>query len=152
MKDARYGLICNNSMWKAWDESADAELNVEDVKAARALEMEYVLNMRVCGKVARSELKRTGGKLIVTRWVDVIKGDALSVDCRSRLVGREFNVSRDDALYAATPPLEALRLIVSDAATIGVDYERTEVVVNDLRRAHLYAKIERDVFMTSAAK
>ena len=61
----------------------------------------------------------------------------MNVDCRSRLVGREFNVGRDDALYASTPPLEAPRIIVSDAATIGEDYERKEVMPNDVRRAYL---------------
>ena len=34
MKDAMYGLICNNSMWKARDDLTNVELNVEDVKAA----------------------------------------------------------------------------------------------------------------------
>ena len=32
IKDAMYGLICKNSMWKAWDDSTNVELNVEDVK------------------------------------------------------------------------------------------------------------------------
>ena len=40
VKDAMYGLICKNSMWKAWVDLTNVELNVEDVKAARALEME----------------------------------------------------------------------------------------------------------------
>ena len=60
-------------------------------------------------------------------------------------LGREFNIGRDDDLYAATPPLEALRLIVSNAATsLGGDRAR-EVIVSDVRRAYFYAKIDRDV-------
>ena len=58
-----------------------------------------------------------GGKTIGTRWIDINKGDEESPDYRSRMVGNEFNVGSDPALYAATPPLEALRLIGSRAAT-----------------------------------
>ena len=59
----------------------NVELNVEDVKAARALEMECVQNKRVRDQVDRSEFKRTRGKFIGTRWVDVSTGDALNADC-----------------------------------------------------------------------
>ena len=66
---------------------------------------------------------------------------------RSRLAGREFNIGRDDALYASTPPLEALRLIVSYAATHGTDIGRKMIMINDARRAYFYAKIERDAYI-----
>ena len=52
------------------------------------------------------------------RWIVTNKGDWGDPNYRSRLVGREFNTSKDDSLYAATPPIEALRIIVSHAATI----------------------------------
>ena len=71
--------------------------------------------------------------MIGTRCFDVKKGDALNVDCRSRLVGREFSVGRDDATLAAMLQLEALRIIASDAAMIGEDDERKEVMVNGVR-------------------
>ena len=48
---------------------------------------------------------------------DVSKGDSEELEDRSRLVGREFAVGRDGALYAVTPPLEAFRIIISHAAT-----------------------------------
>ena len=66
----------------------------------------------------RSAVEEEGGKIIDVRWIDVNKADLDDPNYRSRLVGREFNTSKDDSLYAATPPLEALRLIVSYAATI----------------------------------
>ena len=44
MKGAMHGLTCKNSMWTAWDDLNNVELNVEDVKAAQALELEYVAN------------------------------------------------------------------------------------------------------------
>ena len=43
---------------------------------------------------------------------------------RSRMVGKEFNDKAIEGLFAATPPLEALRLLLSWAATMeegGVD-------------------------------
>ena len=39
-KDAMCGFICKSSMWKAWDDPTNVKLNVEDLKAARAPEME----------------------------------------------------------------------------------------------------------------
>ena len=64
------------------------------------------------------------------------------------MVGREFNVERDDSLYAATPPLESLRVILSWAATIRRDGgPRREIMINDVRRAYFYAKTKRDVYV-----
>ena len=78
--------------------------------------------------------------------------DSTNADCRSRLVGREFHVGRDDALYAATPLLGALRILITDAATTTTttattttDECRKEVIVNNVRTAYFYVKIERDV-------
>ena len=34
-------------------------------------------------------------------------------------MAKEFNNGEEDGLFAATPPLEALRMLVSDAATKG---------------------------------
>ena len=76
-----------------------------------------------------------GGKIIAVRWIDVNKGDALDTNYRSRLVGREFNAGRDNALYASTPLLEALRFIVRHAATQPVIGKRRIIMINDVRRA-----------------
>ena len=93
-------------------------------------------------------LQKTGGKLIGVKWVIVNKGDQENPDIRARLVGKEFRTHNDDSLYAATPPLEALRLIVSHAATLNSTGEAMrEVMVNDVRRAYFYAKATRDVFI-----
>ena len=62
-------------------------------------------------------------------------------------MGREFNLGKDDTLYASTPPLEALRIIVSYAATHSEDGHERMVMVNDVRRAYFYAKIQRDVYI-----
>ena len=46
------------------------------------------------------------------------KGDAKKPNYRSIMVGKEFNDREIEVMLAATPPLEALRLILSWAATI----------------------------------
>ena len=50
-------------------------------------------------------------------------------------------------LYAATPPLEALRIIISHAATFPDEGPERVIMINDVRRAYLYAKMTRDVFI-----
>ena len=54
---------------------------------------------------------------------------------RRRLVGQEFNTSADATLYAATPPLELLRLIVSICAS----NRGFKIMTNDVSRAYFYA-------------
>ena len=85
------------------------------------------------------------GKVIGVRWVDVNKGDSEKPDMRSRLVGQEFNTGKNDELYASTPPLEALRFVISSAATWTTSGVERHVMVNDVRRAYFYAKTSRDI-------
>ena len=57
---------------------------------------------------------------IRTRWVIVNKGDAAKPDIRARLVACELNTYTDETglFYAATPPLEAKRMLLSEYATM----------------------------------
>ena len=66
---------------------------------------------------------------------------------RSRLVGQEFRDGEDDSLFASTPPLEALRFLISDAATIEVSDEKWNKVLmfNDVSRAFCEASARREV-------
>ena len=149
LKGELESLTFRDGIAVAKDDVSGEELVPELVKIARAEEMTYFKKLRVYDVVPRSDQLRTGGIIIGTRWVDVNKGDRDNPNCRSRLVGREFNVGRDDSLYAATPPLEALRLILSHAATrlknrAGV---RRAVMINDVRRAYFYARATRDIYI-----
>ena len=73
--------------------------------------MEFLHEMGVHEFVTREEAVRSGeSKIIKGRWLDVNKGNSISPDYRSRFVGQEFNTGVDSTLYAATPPLEALKL------------------------------------------
>ena len=62
---------------------------------------------------------------------------------RSRFVVKEIASYKSDDFFAATPPLEALRLLLSLAASSGTDIK---IEVLDARKAHLHAFAERTVF------
>ena len=62
-------------------------------------------------------LQLTGKAPVTVRWVDVNKGDDTNPNVRSRLVARQIRQAGEDAIFAPTPPLEALRSIISMAAT-----------------------------------
>ena len=70
---------------------------------------------------------------------------------RSRFVAIEFNTEKVNGLYASTPPLEALKLLISDAATRTSDTFKEEeeeekvIMVNDVARAYFEAKVERTI-------
>ena len=57
------------------------------------------------------------GKVIGSRWVNCNKNDLEDPDVRCRLVGQEVNLHHDESFYAATPPLEAKRLLFSEFAS-----------------------------------
>ena len=102
----------------AVDDVSSAFLDPKMVKKARTDEIEYVRTMKLYTQVSTSEcLSKTGKQPIAVRWIDVNNQDATTPLYRSRLVGKEFNTHNDMSLYAATPPIEALRLILHLAAT-----------------------------------
>ena len=71
------------------------------------------------------------------------------MEIRSRLVARDFKGSdtgRDD-LFAETPPLEAVRMSLSRAATRRKDGKMRKVMFIDARKAHLNPKCEEDVYI-----
>ena len=106
-------------------------------------------------RVTWDEAVRCGGrKPIRTRWVDVNKGDEASPDVRARLVAQDFALGRDDSFYAATPPLEALRLFISDLTTGqgGLGGGPVKLMLLDAKKAHLHAAAERDLFISLPAE
>ena len=109
--------------------------------------MNYFRDMKVYERVPRSHLATTGGKIIGTMWIDTNKGDADNPNVRCRLVGKEFRTGPDDALFASTPLLEALRLIISRASTLGARGKKNEIMINDVSRAYFYAKCPRDLYV-----
>ena len=78
---------------------------------------------------------------------DINKGDDENPVYRSRLVGKEFNDGQMDGLFAATPPLEALRFLVHEAATVRSDEELGSkvIMINDVARAFFEAPATRNI-------
>ena len=84
------------------------------------------------------------------KWVDRNKGDVAKPNLRSRYVACEVATYRDDSMFAATPPLEALRLLLSHAAERGPrggTRGPKKVLLMDVRKAHLHAESERTVYV-----
>ena len=95
----------------------------------------------------RKQAQAQGWKVIKTRWIDINKGDDANPVYRSRLVGKEFNNEAMDGICAGTPPLEALRCLIHEAATIRAKYDQQEkvIMINDVARAFFEAPAVRQV-------
>jgi hypothetical protein len=128
-----------------WDENTGEKLPPELVAASRGEELEFMAGWQVWDEVPISEcLQRTGKKPIGTRWIDVNKGDRIRPEVRSRLVAQEIAHYRSDDFYAATPPLEALRMLLSEVAS----KRGSKLLVMDARKAHLHAMADRLVYVS----
>ena len=68
---------------------------------------------------------------------------------RSRLVAKEIKTDKRTDLYAATPPLEALKMLLSLAVTEGVGYKKDRPKAGmklefiDVERAYFQADARR---------
>ena len=137
----------------SWDDVSGLQLDDGMVACARRVEIEYFKSMNAYTRVPRSQALSEGAKVITLRWIDVNKGDRESPNYSLRLVGREFKEGKDDSLYAATPPLEAMRLILSHAATAsGGDIYGKEIMVNDVSRAYFHARPQRKIYVELPAE
>lgn len=60
---------------RASDDVSGAALDPKLLAKARQPEMGYFRNIGVYHKVPRNTMHQHGGKTIVTRWIDINKGD-----------------------------------------------------------------------------
>ena len=62
-------------------------------------------------------------------------------------MAKEFSTGAQEGLFAATPPLEAVRLLISDAATVSNACPRGDrvIMVSDVARAFFEAPMKRTV-------
>ena len=129
----------------------DGELCPEEVGRARKEEIGYMESRSIWTIKPISDCwEKTGKDPVTVRWVDVQKADGV----RSRLVARDFkgnDKDRDD-LFAATPPLESKRLLLSRAATRVKGRLKRKLLFIDVKKAHLNPKCEKDVYIELPAE
>ena len=136
-----------------WDEYTDdisgLPLRSDLVAKAREEEMEVFNQFPVYRKVPLADAWfYTGKGPIGTKWVDVNKGDEKDPEYRSRLVAKEIKRKHDEDIVAATPPLEAKKLLFSLATTGTKGMSKPlKLLFIDVRRAYFYAKSKRPVFV-----
>ena len=128
-------------------------LITELVNIARHEEMEEIMKHNVYSKVSEEECWEITGKApIGTRWIDINKGDEVHPEYRSRLVAQDIKKDNREDLFAATPPIEAKKLLIALAVTAGVGYssrrdQGMKLDFIDVRRAFFHAEARRPVYV-----
>ena len=118
------GMMCPEEK-TAWDDQTGEALDWDGVVKARAEEMDEFRRRKVYRKVPLKECwDKTGKAPIKIRWVDINKGDKVHPEYRSRLVAKDFKNDKNMDLFAATPPLEALKLLMSMWMTEGIGWSK----------------------------
>ena len=107
------------------------------------------LNEHVWVGVPEDEARAEDDAIIVgTRWVNCNKGDSANPDVRARLVAQEVNTYQEEAYFAATPPLECKRALISQMVT-----ERTrngaplKLCFVDVRKAYFNGRPTRNLYV-----
>lgn len=103
--------------------------------------------MGVYRKAPRAKAVEMGCKPITTKWLDANKGDEKVPNYRSRLVGREIKKDARLDLFAATPPLETIKFLMSYCAKGQRRNDPLRMAVIDIKRAYFYAPAKRPVFI-----
>ena len=132
----------------AWDDVNSKQLELKDVRIGREEEVKYMMARGIWKEVDVDEAwAKTGKGPVSVRWVDTDKGTEGKPNVRCRLVARDFkskdNRDRED-LFAATPPLELLKALLSRAVS---GHKCRKVLFIDVKKAHLNPKCEQDVFI-----
>ena len=125
-------------------------LPYESAKDAMLDELQYFCSIVFRGVTMDEAMNDPSGKIVGCRWVNCNKGDASEPDVRCRLVAQEVNHGDGptEAFYAATPPLEAKRMLFSQWAS-----ERTrkgkplKLSFVDIRKAYFNGKPKRSLYV-----
>jgi len=127
-----------------YDDLTGKMLEGAEVQKARLNEIEALDSMRVWDIVPIAVcLQATGRKPINGRWVDINKGDDDAKVYRSRYVAQEIRKQHGGAqregLFAPMPPLEALKVVISCAASRPkMDHK---LMFIDISKAYLHADV-----------
>ena len=138
--------------WQQYfDELTGYQLDPQLVQQARKEEMQFVHKMKLYDVTTTDECRQVTGKMpIKGRWIDINKGDNTVVNYRSRYVAKEFRrgvPGGDFEMFAATPPLETLRLLLSMVASQCGDRGPQRLMVMDVSRAFFHAPATRKLYV-----
>ena len=128
------------------DEYTNEELPMGHVRNAMAEELEYFCDRVWVGVPLDDAKNDPDGKIIGSRWVNCNKNDINDPDVRCRLVAQEVNLHADDSFYAATPPLEAKRMLFSDFSSRAMN-EKLQISFVDVKKAYFYGVPERTLYV-----
>ena len=110
------------------------------------LEVEYIRRHTMYTRISRETcLRETRRAPIKTGWAETDKGQPGKPNARARWVAKEYKTHARPDLYASTPPLEALKIVLSEIAT--GKRGRKVVALIDVRRAYFHAPARRRVFV-----
>ena len=132
------------------DEYTTEQLPREQTKAAMYDELAYFCDHVFRGVSYEEAVNDPDGKIIGSRWVNCNKGDLEDPDVRCRLVAQEVNTGSGgcDDFYAATPPLEAKRLLFSEWATKKVRHgKKLKLSFVDIRKAYFNGTPTRNLYV-----
>ena len=142
----------NVEEWAA-DDVTGLALDDKAVREAREEEMTFVKNIPLYEEVDTAVCwARLGKGAVSTKWVDIEKSDGDEKIVRSRWVARDFKgkgeEDRED-LFAATPPLEAKKMLFKWVRRKRRDGKanKEKVMLIDVRKAHLNAPCEDEVYV-----
>ena len=130
-----------------YDDLTGRELVPEKVREARLDEIRALQQQGVWEVVPRAlSIETTGRPPIRGRWVDINKGDDANTNYRSRYVAREIKSlhggNSREGTFAAMPPLESLKLLLSKVASrAGLGGSTHKVLFIDISKAYLQADV-----------
>ena len=127
------------------DEYTCEELPLGHVRLAMQEELAYFNDkVWICAPLSEA-MADVDGKIIGSRWVNCNKNDVNDPDVRCRLVAQEVSLHADDSFFAATPPLEAKRLLFSEWASRQENYQQLSFV--DVCKAYFYGVPDRSLYV-----
>ena len=139
------------SVWEGrhWDDNKGGWLDPELCANARREEVEYIRRHKMYVRVPREVCFRETGKApIKTGWAETDKGQPGKPNVRARWVAKEYKTHAKPELYASTPPLEALKVVLSEIAT--GEREGKVLALVDVRRAYFHSSTKKSVCRIAA--
>ena len=143
---------CENGEESYVDDVNGGFLDPEMVREARVEELAGYLKMQVYRRVPVAEIG--SHRVIKTRWVDTNKGDERSPEIRCQLVAKEVkkrNITEEESanFFASTPPLEAVKFLISEVMTKSVSRNNRPLKLSfiDEKKAHLCSDVLRELYV-----